>query len=248
MTYSAEVIALFAVIFFVAAFAHGSIGFGFPMIATPLLALVTDIQTAIVLTLIPTLLVNLVSIKSEGHIIQAFRQHLPLALYAMSGSAIGTYILIGSDSQLFGILLSLAVFSYLLIEKINLKIRWVKTNPQFSKMVFGISAGLLGGFTNVMAPILIVYSLESDYSKKEIIQASNFCFLLGKLVQLVLFSLNDRFNQTELTSSLMMIIFVSLALYVGLKIKRRINADVYRNVLRWFLFILASSLLIRTIS
>ncbi len=81
-----------AFIFFFAAFIHGSIGFGFPMVATPLLALVTDIQTAIILTLIPTLLVNFVSITSEGHILYAFRRYLSLALLAMAGSAIARII------------------------------------------------------------------------------------------------------------------------------------------------------------
>ena len=63
------------------------------MVATPLLALVTDIQTAIILTLIPTLLVNLASIASEGNILYALRRHLSLALLAMAGSAIGTIII-----------------------------------------------------------------------------------------------------------------------------------------------------------
>jgi uncharacterized membrane protein YfcA len=53
MDLSSEVLIAATFIFFFAAFIHGSIGFGFPMVATPLLALITDIQTAIILTLIP---------------------------------------------------------------------------------------------------------------------------------------------------------------------------------------------------
>ena len=65
MEFSFEALIFIAVVFLLAAFIHGSIGFGFPMVATPLLALFTDIQTGIVLTLIPTLLVNLISIKGS---------------------------------------------------------------------------------------------------------------------------------------------------------------------------------------
>ena len=46
-----EVLFVFALISFAAAMVHGSIGFGFPMVATPLLALITDIHTAIVVRL-----------------------------------------------------------------------------------------------------------------------------------------------------------------------------------------------------
>ena len=90
MNFSYEAWIFIIFIFSLAALIHGSIGFGFPMVATPLLALFTDIQTAIVLTFIPTLLVNLISIVSEGNILLAARRHLSLALFAMLGSAVGT--------------------------------------------------------------------------------------------------------------------------------------------------------------
>jgi len=100
MNFSLEPLIFTAFIFLLAAFIHGSIGFGFPMVATPLLALFTDLQTAIVLTLIPTLLVNLISIISEGNILLASRRHLSLALLAMLGSAIGTQILLFVNSEI----------------------------------------------------------------------------------------------------------------------------------------------------
>ena len=40
---------------------QGMFGFGFPIIATPLTVLVTDVKTAIVLNMLPTLTLNLAS-------------------------------------------------------------------------------------------------------------------------------------------------------------------------------------------
>ena len=34
---------------------HGTFGIGFPLVATPLLALVTDVRTAVLITLLPTM-------------------------------------------------------------------------------------------------------------------------------------------------------------------------------------------------
>ncbi|MGB5767199.1 MAG: hypothetical protein WBM38_10745, partial [Arenicellales bacterium] len=45
-----------------AALVHGTFGIGFPMIATPLLALYTDVLTAVSITLLPTMSVNLAMI------------------------------------------------------------------------------------------------------------------------------------------------------------------------------------------
>lgn len=231
-----------------AGFAHGSIGFGFPMVATPLLALFMDLQTAIILTLVPTSLVNLISIASEGRIFAAIRKHLPLALFAMLGSAVGTQVLILTNSELFKILLAAAIIGYLLIDKFRVPLSWVETKPALSKPVFGISAGILGGLTNVMAPVLIIYSLEAKLDKADIVQSANTCFLLGKVIQLVLFTLSGNFSLNEFTLSSMLIIVVLVALYVGFKIKRRIHRELYIKALRIFLLILALYLFLQALS
>lgn len=243
-----EVLVIAAFIFFFAAFIHGSIGFGFPMLATPLLALITDIQTAIILTLIPTLLVNLVSIASEGNVLNALRSYLSLALLAMAGSAIGTLILILTNSQFFEALLAIAIIIYLVSERIQINFSWIRIHPRPSKIIFGVSAGILGGLTNVMAPVLIIYSLESKYSKSEIIQASNFCFLFGKIIQLILFSTYGKFNSSELSVSSAMLIIVSLALYFGISVRKKINTNLYKRVLRVFLLILAGTLFFKVVN
>ena len=41
-----------------AAFVKGAIGFGYPLIATPLLALATDVRTAVAVLLIPNILMD----------------------------------------------------------------------------------------------------------------------------------------------------------------------------------------------
>ena len=182
MEFGFELLIFAGTISFFAAFIHGSIGLGFPIVATALLALFTDIQTAIVLTLIPNILANIVSIKNEGRILVASRRYLAFALLIMLGSAIGTQVLIFTHSEIFKALLAITIIIYLLAEKIKLNLSWVREHQSFAKFSFGISAGILGGLTNVMAPILIIYSLESKLSKSDTIQRLNFCFLSGKLV------------------------------------------------------------------
>lgn len=245
MEYGLQALTVIALIFLFAAFVHGSIGFGFPLLSTPLLALITDLQTAILITLIPTVLVNLVSIATEGHFFSAFRRHISLALLAMLGTAIGTHVLISSDSEIFKVLLALAICLYLVADKVNINLTWIREYPKLAKTVFGISAGLLGGLTNVMAPVLIIYSLESRHGKSDLIQASNFCFLLGKVIQLIMFSYFGQYTINELSMSPIMLFVVALALYFGVHIKKKIMGDTYIKILKGFLFILACILLIQ---
>lgn len=49
-------------------------GFGFPLVATPLLVLFMDLRAAVLLTLIPTIAINLVSIATERRWLEALRR------------------------------------------------------------------------------------------------------------------------------------------------------------------------------
>jgi uncharacterized membrane protein YfcA len=238
---------LLSLILFVASLIHGSIGFGFPMIATPLIAMFTDLQTAILYTLIPTLFINIISIRSEGDFIDAFKRFFPLALLAMIGSAIGTQILIYSNSNIFKLLLAIAILFYLSIDLIKYQLKWIYKKPQLSRLVFGLGAGLLSGVTNAMAPVLIIYTIESKFSKSEIIQATNICFLFGKIAQIILFSYASIFTMQEAQNSFMLIFIIVLALYIGLKIKRLIDPILYKKIIKLVLFIISLLLIIHTV-
>lgn len=240
-----ELTASAALIFFFAAFIHGSVGFGFPMIATPLLSIFMDVQAAVALTLLPTLMINTVSIASEGQLSSAVRRYLPLALMAMLGSAIGTQILLQFDSALFKILLAAAIVFYLIADQAEFHLPWVKRRPRLSLYLFGLLAGILGGLTNVMAPVLVIYALETGYTKAETVQALNLCFFLGKCVQLLLFIANNRYGAAVFEMSLIGLLLSGLAIFLGLRLRRMIPQAVYRVLLKLLLAALAGVLFFR---
>lgn len=247
MELSTEFFIIFSLILFISSLVHGSIGFGFPMIATPLLAMVTDMKTAIICIAIPTLLINLISIFSEGDFLQAVKRFYPLAIIGMVGSAIGTQILIYSSSEFFKLLLAFSILLYLFIQKFKIQMVWIREKKRLSMIVFGLSAGIIGGLTNVMASILIIYSLESKHTKKEIIQSTNLCFLFGKITQIILFALHGSFTQEILISSFSGLIIVLFSMLVGLKIKDKIPKESYIKVVKVVLFLIACVLIYQTI-
>ncbi|MGE3592905.1 MAG: sulfite exporter TauE/SafE family protein [Arcobacter sp.] len=226
---------------------HGTIGFGFTMIATPLLAMVTDVKTAILYIAIPTLLINIISIYSEGNFIQAVKRFYPIAILAMIGSAIGTQILIFSSSDFFKLLLAFSIFLYLFIQKFRIEMKWIREKKRLSMVVFGLIAGIIGGLTNVMASILIIYSLESKHTKKEIIQSTNLCFLFGKVIQIVLFTIHGSFTEELIITSFSSLIIVFIAMFIGLKIKDKIPQESYKKVIKIVLFMIACFLTYQTI-
>ena len=82
-----------------AAYIHGAAGFGFPLVATPLLVLSMDLRSAILLTLLPTIAINLVSIVSEPRWREALRRFWPIPLFTLVGSVLGTQVLLSVDPE-----------------------------------------------------------------------------------------------------------------------------------------------------
>ena len=54
MEFTTEFLIFTSIVIFLSALVQATIGFGFPMIATPLLAMVTDMNTAVIYVAIPT--------------------------------------------------------------------------------------------------------------------------------------------------------------------------------------------------
>ena len=73
MGFTTEFLIFASIVIFLSALVQATIGFGFPMIATPLLAMVTDMKTAVIYVAIPTLVLNLSVLIIEGNFLQTIK-------------------------------------------------------------------------------------------------------------------------------------------------------------------------------
>lgn len=232
-----------AAIIALAALVHGSIGIGFPMVATPLLALVTDVRTAILLLVVPTMVINLANIFSGGRWERSLAVYWPLAVYGMVGSFFGTKLLVVMSPEPFRPLLAAMLILYLYADRLGRQLSWVHRFPRAAMAVFGLAGGVLAGTVNVMLPALIVYALEVRMPKTVMIQVFNFCFLFGKLTQGAVFAHAGLMTANVVTPSLILAAIGLMVMLGGMRIRDRIPADTYRRWLRCLLAVLAAMLM-----
>ncbi len=223
------------------AFVHGAFGFGFPMVATPLLALVMDLRVAILLTIIPTMLINLVSILGEKHRSEALRLFWPIPTFTIVGSLIGTQVLLSVDPEPFRLLLALVLLAYLLAERLH-GVDRERPVPKWGLSVLGLGLGLLAGVVNIFAPVLIVFALYTRMRPELMVAAFNLSFITSKTGQLIGFTLNDALDVTVLTQALWALPLVLGALWGGIVPRRRIQREHYRKLLRFGLWMMAAAL------
>ncbi|KEI70164.1 sulfite exporter TauE/SafE family protein [Endozoicomonas elysicola] len=214
---------------------HGALGFGFPMLSTPVLALAYDLKTAVLLTMIPSLVVITLSLCNCRNIKGTVRQYGLIIIVTTLGSLLGAWALTWANPDLLKLLLAASIFIYLFSSSIKKYFSALSDHPILFPIVMGSFAGMIGGATNAVAPILMIYLLEVTKSSKEIIIVSNICFLLSKFMQLIILSTHLAPDEIELIPLTLITVVACAGLFAGFRLQTRINAERYRVIIRYVL-------------
>jgi uncharacterized membrane protein YfcA len=236
--------AAIAAIAVVAALAHGAIGFGFPIICTPFVALLIDVKTAVLVTVIPNVAINSISILRGGRWRESIGQHWPVAVCVVAGTLIGTRLLIAAPAEPLRLVLAAMILVYLQQDRLRrLDWSWIARAPRGSGIAFGLVGGILSGAVNVAAPPLIIYFMTLQLSPLAMTQTLNLCFLAGKSTQAVSLVLAGAGGKGLLVASVPLTALAVAALLGGMSLQARMQPETYRKALRGTLWVMAFLLL-----
>ncbi len=242
-------LALELVVFAIAAALHGLTGLGLPMIGTIALAMLYPLPKAIALMAFPSLLLNLIVLTTNNHQSLAFearyyaKKYGLLALTSLIGSVIGVKLLLFVPAG-YVYLLMAAVTLYFVIngylsQKGVIQALHIPTST-LSMIGFGLAAGIVGGATNAMSPILMMYLFSKTDDKHEIVKASNVCYFLSKIVQLAL--LKEQvlaFGRLEIITLVAICTASVIFLMVGIWLRSKVSNDKFRLAIFAILLLLA---------
>jgi hypothetical protein len=231
------VIAIFAIMLF-AGLIHGTLGLGFPMVATPMLATMMDVRSAILITLLPTMAVNIASIANNKSSLASTRPFLPLVLFALLGSIAGASVLAVTDPAPFRIVLAGLILLYLW-NGIRIPKQWLMNNSLLAMAIFGLIAGVSAGTTNVMVAILIIYFVSLETPRSTLVPALNSCFLVGKMSQIVVLAIAGLVSVRLMLETAPLAVAAVIALLLGQRLQLRIQVNTYQAILRKLLLLLA---------
>lgn len=237
------------VVLIVAALAHGALGFGFPVISTPVVAMMTDIQTAILVTLFPNLAVNLVSIFRGGNLRASLAQYWPLPVYVAIGTIAGTrFLLVIKDPEPLKLLLAAMIVVFLQQARFR-QLDWssLRRHPQAWGLGFGLVAGFLSGTVNVAVPPLVIYFMALGLDPLPMTQILNLCFFVGRGLQAATFGVSGTIGLATLVATAPLTLLSLAVLALGMRIQSRIHPEVYQRLLRNVLWAMAAILVVQVV-
>jgi len=245
-SFSVPVLAWIAFVMLLSGLAHGIIGFGFPIVATPLLALVLPMKQTILLSLVPTLMMTVLNALRGGRLRESIMRYWYLPLLLMIGAFVGTRILLIAPNEPFVLLLAVVLFAYLNMERLGkTKVGIVSEHPRMSAVVFGLASGVFEATANVSGASLLIYFMLIGLSPRTLVQTLNFAFVAGKFSQTATWTVSGGISLAAWAQTLPWALLATVTLLVGRRIHDRINTFTYMRWLRGFLWAMVVLLIVQ---
>jgi uncharacterized membrane protein YfcA len=173
-----------ALVVLLAAFVKGAVAFGFPLVATPLLALVWDVKSAVAVTIVPNIVMDGVQLVRRGDPLATVRRLAVLLPCGVGGMWLGTLLLAVLPARAATAVLGVFVLAFAAVNASRFAPRVPPAWERWLAAPVGVAAGVLGGLTNVPGTPLVLYFYALGMDKYEFVRAVALCFLTLKAVQL----------------------------------------------------------------
>ena len=229
-----------------AAFVQGVFGLGFAMIATPLLALFLDYQTAVMVAAVPLLVLALYWLAVNRPYLHTSGIPWTVLPGIVTGAALGVALQVSLPQQVSLLLLAALILFSVVLPLIQS--RWVSASPAVSVRRapwFGLLAGVTEAALNVGAPFMVLFAGLARLSRLQMLIALNICFALGKSSQIgLLIIVAPVAVSLELLAA--GVLMSLLAFRIGDRIAGRLSEAGFQAWLRIFLLAIATLLVIRS--
>ena len=246
--YDLENIAVYLLIIFtISGLVKGIVGMGLPTISLLLLTLLTDINTAISLIIIPSLATNLF----QGFLGKYFKKLVVefWFFFIISGLFVylGTIVFLKINFQISTLLLSISIilYSFIVLIKKNFSIK--NTKSTLLRLIVFSTNGILTGTTGSLIIPGVFYFQALGLNKEKLIQALGLHFsVLTLALGLSKLSINNYFSQDLLFGSLISCFFAFSGMYVGSIIRSKIDENLFKNLFIFSLIILGFLIALKT--
>ena len=207
-------------------------GFGLPLFAVPAIAAFIDVQTAVVVMVLP-------STVSNVWLIWTFRRSAAAipGLWAGLGLGVvgigaGAWLLSALDPAIMALVLSGWIAVYLLAElaRIEIPSRLTESRAMLTAAI-GL-AGVSQGATGIAGPILVTFMYAMRLPREILVFGLSVVFLSYGAIQAGFYLSLGMVGEERLWQSAAATLPVILGMPVGLWIGRRIDARVFRHLVR----------------
>jgi len=219
----------------VAAFVKGAIGFGFPTLGTPLLALVTDVKMAVVALIIPNIVMDSLQFARQGPSLAIVRRLAVLLVFGAVGTILGTRLLVILPAHVVTVILGAVLLIFVALNLARVAPRVPAGWESRLAPAVGLATGLLGGVTNVPGTPLVMWFFALGMDKPDFVRSVAVSFVVYKLVQLGAVAYYGLLSAEVLWMSVALTAVALAGFALGLVVQDRLDQRTFNRAVLIFL-------------
>jgi|TARA_A100001015_G_scaffold237759_1_gene270452 uncharacterized membrane protein YfcA len=224
----------------------GTLGFGMPMVALPIIAFTIPATTAMILLCAPIFLTNFLQIKfREG--ISSYR-FLSMFLFLVFGLIIGARLILEINLNTITQIIALSIIFAALVNCFGFKITNINdTHEKIITSIIGFGSGILGGLSTFYGPPMLAYIVAVDLPKEKFVRTVSTMYFIGSFPLYGSLIYYGFASKEDLLFSIFLIVPAFLGQQIGTRIRDKINQKQFRTSILITLIILGISLFLKTI-
>lgn len=231
-----------------AAFVKGATGLGFPLIATPTVALLLDIRIAVTILILPNLLMDVTQVFRDGFPYAVLRRFKSMVGLTILGVFLGTAVLVRTPLWVLNLCLGIMVLIFVGSNMLKFDFTITPRAEKILSPIFGFISGFLNGMTNAAGPTLAIYFYSLKLEKRDFVKSVATIFVITKASQLVAVSTWNLFNWDTITLSIQVVLFTLMGFFAGIKTQDRVNQKTFNRGLLVLLTLIGIILIARALT
>jgi uncharacterized membrane protein YfcA len=243
----ARLLALILLVIFGAGIVKGAIGFGFPLVAIPLISTVWDARHAVLLVSLASLVNNVGVAARGGGSRQAIRRTVPVLAGMTVGSVGGALLLASVPSTFLAMVVGAAALVFASIALLKPDLAVPPHLERHLALPMGLLGGLLGGSTGISGPFVVSYTYALKLSKRDFVYCLSLLYLVGAIVQIASYRQLGLFDAVTLAVGVASCLPNFLGVWVGFRIQDRIDHALFRRLVVLVIGVSGASLVVRGI-
>ena len=240
-----DTLIIIACMFLAAGTIKGLIGIGLPTIAISMMSLVVDARLAITLTIIPMFVSNLWQVYRIGVIWATFLKYKVFSALLIISILISALSSKTIPSDIILIILGPVITVYAILSLLKWTPYIDKKHDNYAQTSFGLIAGILGGFTAIWAPPMIIYLTSRQTPKEDFIRATGMLITIGSIPLLAGYIQNGLLTKDMAISSTLMIIPVLIGFAIGESLRRYVPAQKFLTIVLCIFTVMGITLIYR---
>jgi uncharacterized membrane protein YfcA len=222
-----SIIILSLLIIFLASFVQGVTGFGFALIAVPLLSKMIPLQSVVPIIVLFSFFSNIMILLQVKQYIDLRKMKL-LVVSSLIAAPLGTYLLLVVNSNILKIIIGIIiiVFAIFLIKGYKFPIK----NESFGIVPVGFASGLLNGSISFSGPPVVLF-LSNQGVEKHVFRANltAYAFILN-IVTIGSYFISGLINKGVITYTCWFFITMIVGVLLGNKAVNKINERQFRKI------------------